>query len=147
MNGADSEDMLAGNSGNDTILAYSPAEIYGGEGDDTIHAYGKDSFIVGGSGTDEIGVFGGGNTICFINTTEGPTDSQHLFGNDIVKGTTKTDVLKFSVDYGEGANPRFVGYKASDLSVSRSGADLVISAKKAEDEEANTVTIKEIKRR
>lgn len=118
--GGDYEDVVCGNGGSDTIYTYGSADINGG------------------SGNDKIITYGGGNTVCFINTDNDSETNEYLFGSDTIEGLTSTDKLKFSLDKGGGV---FAGYQESELSLSRDGVDLIISAKKKDTANINSVTL------
>ena len=134
--GADQKDMLSGNGGNDEIVAEKPAELYGGAGNDKISALGGDSFVSGDTGNDEIVVADGNNTICIVDTTK---ETALNYGQDIIYGTTSTDVLQYVVDFGSGASHDYIGYDETDLKLSRTGNNLVIATD--ETVEGNKVTL------
>ena len=119
--GANNHDMLAGNSGNNTITAVAGAEVYAENGNDTVTAAGN-NFIgvngVSGEGKDIINLEGtGNNTIWVYNDT--PEAATAKF-NMVITGATSTDTLKFN----KGA---ISGCSLTDLSFAKNGNDLVIT--------------------
>ncbi len=109
--GANAHDMLAGNSGNNTIIAVDGAEVYGENGNDTVTA-GGNNFIWTHGGNDEINLSStGGNTVALWD--------ENTIGNTTITGATVTDTLKFNI----GSD----GYKFSELVFEHSGNNLIIN--------------------
>ena len=127
--GRDEFDILMGTSNNDKISAgISGGELYGNAGNDKIYGSDKNDYISGGSGNDEIHLGNGEydrDIISFINTTE---DNSLAFGKDTLYNANFYDTLKFVHDNGESANPRYIGYKVSELTFDKSGKTLIIKA-------------------
>ncbi|MGH8221450.1 MAG: putative Ig domain-containing protein [Woeseiaceae bacterium] len=116
--GGAGSDLLFGGKGNDVLQ--------GGEGGDVLHGGKGQNLLDGGSGNDLI--FGGQGSSLIIGGT----------GNDIIHTGRGSDVLLFN--RGDGADTVIAdragdntlsfggGIRYSDLSLSRSGKDLVVSA-------------------
>lgn len=116
--GGEGSDLLFGGKGNDVLQ--------GGEGGDVLHGGKGQNLLDGGSGNDVI--FGGQGSSLIIGGT----------GNDIIHAGRGSDVLLFN--RGDGSDTVIAdragdntlsfggGIRYSDLSLSRSGKDLVVNA-------------------
>ncbi len=103
LNGEGGNDSIVGNGGNDTLI--------GGAGDDVLTAYKEDDLLIGGKGNDTLDGHEGSDTYVFDLG-----DGQDVIVDTSVGwGLPSVDVIRF----GEGIHP-------SDLSLSRSGGNLII---------------------
>ena len=116
--GANSGDMLAGNSGNNIIMAnVAGAEIYAENGDDIVIAKGG-NFIGVNGGQDAIRLNEtGNNTIWVFNDT---ADAETAKFNISVTGATATDTLKFN-------KGTLGGFSLADLTFAQEGNNLLIT--------------------
>jgi Ca2+-binding RTX toxin-like protein len=120
-------DTLFGGAGNDLIHGGTGRDVLqGGEGSDMLHGGNGQNLLDGGAGNDFI--FGGRDSSLIVGGT----------GNDIIRTGQGSDVILFN--RGDGTDTVFsdsagdntlsfgAGIRYSDLSLSRSGKDLVVEA-------------------
>ena len=106
--GDEGDDVLYGQNGNDTV--------YGGEGYDTLHGENGNDTLIGGAGNDTL-AGGNGEDIYRI----GAEDGDDVINNYDTTGSRLND----KIVYGEGV-------LVDDISITRSGNDLLISNAKTQ---------------
>jgi Ca2+-binding RTX toxin-like protein len=142
--------LILGNQGSDTVDAFGPATVYGGQGDDFIQAASSTAdLIIGGEGGDTIGVFAGNITVlggtgnAAVDSLAGALGdgSDYILlgvlgtaGNDLVLGNYGDDTIDASaVNAGSGTlvggmgnDVISVGGSANDLILGSQGDDIVV---------------------
>ncbi len=151
--GADSNDYIYGGAGNDILMGGSGNDqIYGGDGDDMIDGRDNADMLDGGAGNDVISGGAGNDEIAGFygdDVLEGGEGDDILIGeegNDILMGGSGNDTYIFSRGYGQdiiidsdittgNVDTIFLDgdIQPSDVSLQRSGDDLVLSINGTDD--------------
>ncbi|MBB4819807.1 Ca2+-binding RTX toxin-like protein [Pseudomonas alcaligenes] len=109
--GEDGNDLLQGAEGNDTLYGGEGNDVvYGGEGVDNLFGGNGNDILEGGTGNDNLSGEGGSDTYRFARGW-----GQDIINNNDV-GTGKVDAIEFGV-----------GITASDIAITRSGTNLILS--------------------
>ncbi|MBP3220979.1 MAG: calcium-binding protein [Neisseriaceae bacterium] len=145
LNGKNGNDTLHGSSGNDTLIGGNGADrLYGNGGNDTLNAGNDNDTLGGGDGNDKL-LGGAGNDHLYGDN--GNDTLNGGAGNDYLNGGYGNDVYVFDANFGQDwiynydttekrkDIIRFTdNRKVSDFTFTRSGDDLIIKAKKGDDQ-------------